>query len=282
MAKETYYFQHDYNARNDRKIAALITDYKSSGYGIFQAIVEMMHEEGDHLEYDELTFIAIAKDLNESPEYIKEVIESCIKKYKLFFIDEDTITSNRVKRNLDERVKKGNVKSEAGRLGGIRSGESRRKDNSSKQNEAVLQADEAHLEANEQKERKGKEIKEKVEEGAPPVISKAHIETSLVGRMKTIWKKSNPNYQDDETYDSPALLLLAYKIAKSKNWAQADVLNGKMEDCLATWERVVHFIRDSDFYRKLEISMIEKKWSGLHQTITATSQKAIQPKRMVI
>lgn len=101
--KETYYFSHDYNARNDRKIAALVKDYKSSGYGIFWATCEMMHEEGGELEMDDITYSAISKDLNEKVEYVKIVIEKCITSYKLFRINDLKLNSSRVERNLNKR-----------------------------------------------------------------------------------------------------------------------------------------------------------------------------------
>lgn len=158
------YFSHDYNARNDRKIAALVRDYKSSGYGIFWSTCEMMHEEGDRLEYDDITFDAIADDLKESPEFIKEVLDKCISKFKLFIMDENKLSSNRVKKNLNEREFKKNIKAEAGRLGGIKSGESRRNENKLKQNEALLEADEAPdevlLEATKQNKVKESKVKE--------------------------------------------------------------------------------------------------------------------------
>lgn len=157
------YFSHDYNARNDRKIAALVREYKSSGYGIFWSTCEMMHEEGDMLDYDDITFNAIADDLKETPELIKEVLDKCISKFKLFIKEDNIISSNRVKKNLNERETKKNIKAEAGRLGGIKSGESRRGVNKLKKNEAVLKANEANgeasLKANELKESKVKESK---------------------------------------------------------------------------------------------------------------------------
>ena len=132
------YFSHDYNARHDRKITALVKEYKSSGYGIFWATCELMHEEGDRLDYDEITFGAIAKDLNESEEFIQEVIDKCISKFRLFSKQESKLTSSRVKQNLSGREAKRSKKQAAGKLGGIKSGESRR----SKQNEALLEANE--------------------------------------------------------------------------------------------------------------------------------------------
>jgi len=161
MAKDTYYFSHDYNARNDKKISALVRDFKSSGYGIFWATCEMMHEEGGMLEFDELTVDAIARDINETPELVKEVIGMCIEKYKLFIKDDILLKSSRVHRNLETKNEKKSVKAEAGRLGGIKSGESRRNKELTKQNEAVLQ-DASSIEPNESKvkEIKGNESKE--------------------------------------------------------------------------------------------------------------------------
>lgn len=158
------YFSHDYNARNDRKIAALVREYKSAGYGIFWSTCEMMHEEGDKLEYEDITFEAIADDLKEKPEFIKEVLDKCISKFKLFTRDNNVLSSNRVKKNLNKRECEKNIKAESGRKGGIKSGESRRNENKSKQNEAPLEADEAadeaSLEATKQKKVKESKVKE--------------------------------------------------------------------------------------------------------------------------
>ncbi len=152
MAKE--YFSHDYNARNDRKIAALVKDYKAAGYGIFWATCEMMHESNNLLQLDKFTVTAIAKDLNEDEPFVKEVLDACVMEYELFSKQDEAmleankaktiLASSRVMRNLEDRNHKKEVRVEAGRIGGIKSGESRR----TKQNEA-----------NEPKERKGKENK---------------------------------------------------------------------------------------------------------------------------
>ena len=159
MAKENkYYFSHDYNARNDRKIASLVKDYKAAGYGIYWCTAEMMHEEGGSLDFDEITFAAIAKDLNETVEVIEAVLQACVAKYKLLQLVENRLVSNRVKENLSDSLSRKQRKIEAGRKGSIKSGESRRYDKAKnelpKQNEAVLQAQRSELEANEPKERK--------------------------------------------------------------------------------------------------------------------------------
>lgn len=167
MAKDTYYFSHDYNARNDRKIAALVKDYKSSGYGIFWATCEMMHEEGGSIEFDDLTIDAIAKDMNEDSTIVSEIINKCVDKYRLFTKQNEAesfasmLRSSRIERNLIGKNEKKEIKANAGRLGGIKSGESRRNNNLLKQNEALLQP----ASSNEPKESKVKESKENIIQG---------------------------------------------------------------------------------------------------------------------
>lgn len=163
MAKDTYYFSHDYNARNDKKISALVCEFKAAGYGIFWATCEMMHEEGGKLEFDELTIKAIAKDINEESEFVKTVIEKCIEKFKLFTKQGILLQSNRVARNLESKNEKKYKKAEAGRLGGIKSGESRRNVNNSEAKRSNASSNEPNK--IKVKESKGKEIKGKEKKG---------------------------------------------------------------------------------------------------------------------
>ena len=45
--KETFYFSHDYNARNDDKILELRDKYQNEGYAVYFYILETMAERGD-------------------------------------------------------------------------------------------------------------------------------------------------------------------------------------------------------------------------------------------
>ncbi len=117
MAKDSYYFPHDYNARNDRKIAALIQKHKAAGYGVFWITCEMMHEEDGNIEFDDITFGAIAKDSNESVEFVKMVISDCTKEFKLFKMEDDIVISGRVSRNLEKKQMVSNSRAIAGKAG---------------------------------------------------------------------------------------------------------------------------------------------------------------------
>jgi uncharacterized phage protein (TIGR02220 family) len=154
--KEVYYFSHDSNAHRDPKCSALISDFGSAGYGLYWAIVEILHEQGGKIEKFPKLFEGLSFQFQTPKEAVMKQIEAMIKDYKLLKEDENYIWSDRVLRNLEQRRVKYQVKSEAGRIGGLRSGEKRR----TKQNEAVLEANE-RIEA---KERKGKESKVKERE----------------------------------------------------------------------------------------------------------------------
>lgn len=115
MAKDSYYFPHDYNARNDRKVAALIQKHKSAGYGVFWITCEMMHEEDGSIEFDEITFGAIAKDANEDVNFVKSVITDCVTEFKLYKREDDIVVSGRVSRNLEHRREISRSRSNAGK-----------------------------------------------------------------------------------------------------------------------------------------------------------------------
>lgn len=182
MAKDTYYFSHDYNARNDKKISALVRDFKSSGYGIYWCTAEMMHEEGGEMELDDLTVSAIAKDLNEDFELVKSVIEKCIS-YKLFFlVDDNKLTANRVKRNLDKRKEISNIRSEAGKNGAI----AKQKKAIAKQKLPNAEQEQAIVQQNQAKERKGKERNNTEEEEEGPEIQIVGTDLA-VSTARLVW-----------------------------------------------------------------------------------------------
>lgn len=154
--KDSFYFPHDVNALHDPKISALVKDFGMEGYGIYWAIIEILHDQKDgKLEKFPKLFEGLAFQFKIKNEALLEAIEAMLKQYFLLQEDENYIWSDRVHRNLQERKMKYQCKVEAGRLGGIKSGISRSKDN---KNEALLEANEALLEANELKKRKEKKI----------------------------------------------------------------------------------------------------------------------------
>jgi uncharacterized protein YdaU (DUF1376 family) len=71
--KETFYFSHDYHARDDEKITKMIQKCGIEGYGIFWMLVEKLYEEGGLLDKD---YGSLAFALRTDSERIAKVVES--------------------------------------------------------------------------------------------------------------------------------------------------------------------------------------------------------------
>jgi hypothetical protein len=97
--KETYYFTHDYNARNDHKIKKLIANHGFQGYGLFWAIIEDLYNNDNRLHFDCET---IAFDLRTT----KEVVCSIINDFGLFIVDGEFFGSISVEKRINARNSK--------------------------------------------------------------------------------------------------------------------------------------------------------------------------------
>jgi len=135
MPKDTFYFSHDYNVRNDEKIKRLIRKHGMQGYGVFWAIIEDLYNNANALRTD---YDGIAYDLRSD----SEIVASVINDFDLFVFNGDFFGSNSVQERLDQR----NSKSESARKSASYRWE----------NANALQT---QSEGNAKKERKGKEIK---------------------------------------------------------------------------------------------------------------------------
>jgi len=147
--KQTYYFPHDYHARHDPKLAALISKFGYVGYGWWWSFIELLHEQGGKIEKFPQMYAGLAHELKQNEAELKQLISASINDFCLLKEDATHLWSDRVIGNMEELLRKRTQKAVAGRLGGIISGQKRSK---TKQNEAPL-------EANEQKESKVKESK---------------------------------------------------------------------------------------------------------------------------
>lgn len=85
MPKDSYYFKHDSNARNDPKIRALIQKYGLEGYGRFWIIIEILRESSKYkIETEEYMWYALAEQMHCTIENAQLFIKDCIEKFKLF------------------------------------------------------------------------------------------------------------------------------------------------------------------------------------------------------
>lgn len=141
--KETFYFSHDYNARNDWKLVKVMMKYWVTGIGVYWCIIEMLYEEWWYLnvnEYERITF-----ELRTQENIVKWVVED----FWLFKQDKKNFWSNSILDRLKERQEKSDK---------ARESIQKRWDKKKKENTNVLQT---NYDSNTIKERKRKEIKEK-------------------------------------------------------------------------------------------------------------------------
>lgn len=108
MAKETFYFSHDANARHDVKIQALMYDYGMKGYGLYWTVVEMLRqEETFKLPKKKLTWNALAMQMHSKidsdvdAKFMQKFCEDCIE-YELFQEDDGQFWSQSLLSRMDK------------------------------------------------------------------------------------------------------------------------------------------------------------------------------------
>lgn len=170
MAKDTYYFSHDVNASNDPKIIVMKELCGVISYAWWWILIEQLAAQEEYkLPMDKITFtglgIAFGMKQNEAiassneaklstakqaEAYVNLLINECelLETDGEFFWSPSLLRRNLLRKKKQEEVSK--KRSEAGRLGGLKSGKARSK------TKQMLEANEAN-EANEAigKERKG-------------------------------------------------------------------------------------------------------------------------------
>jgi hypothetical protein len=99
MAKETFYFSHDYNARNDCKIKKLLYKKGMAGYGLFWAIVEDLYNNDNKIPLD---YETMSYDFRCDVDILKSIIND----FDLFEIDGGFFGSISVQSRLDARGEK--------------------------------------------------------------------------------------------------------------------------------------------------------------------------------
>lgn len=120
MAKDTLWFPHDYNARADEKTAELIIQHKATGYGVFQIITEILHEEDDsRIEYEEKKLKRLAATCGLPYEDFKAIIDDCIHTHEVWILEDGYFFSDRVIRNKADRERIRQIRVENGRRGGV-------------------------------------------------------------------------------------------------------------------------------------------------------------------
>jgi hypothetical protein len=109
--KNTFFFSHDFGARNDPKMQNLMMEHGCEGIGVYWCIVEQMYEQGGQLPLSSCK--SIAYTLHVSCDFVKSVIND----FLLFDNDGDVFWSESVKSRLDKRTEISEKRREAGKKG---------------------------------------------------------------------------------------------------------------------------------------------------------------------
>lgn len=216
MAKDTFYFSHDYNTRNDEKIKFLIRKHGMQGYGIFWAIIEDLYNNANALRTD---YDGIAYDLRVQSEVVKSIITD----FDLFVFDGDCFGSLSVQNRIDERDSKS-----------IKARESAHK------RWTNANAMQSQCEGNAIKERKGKEIKEKKESKVKERRATHLFEESVLSDLfqfknafvGTAYESANFEYYQEiiGSWAKSKAEKKADWIAAARNWMARDLRDGKFID----------------------------------------------------
>lgn len=105
--KESYFFSHDYNARQDPKMQEVLMDYGVAGIGIYWCIIEQLYEQGGRMPLSSIK--AIAFTLHANIEDVQGIIDNS----GLFENDGVEFWSPSVSRRLETRKTTSEKKSKA-------------------------------------------------------------------------------------------------------------------------------------------------------------------------
>ena len=214
MSKDTFYFSHDYNSRNDEKIKFLLRKHGFNGYGLFWAIIEDLYNNANALRTD---YEGIAYDFRVDVS----LIESIIKDFDLFVFEGDTFGSLSVQKRIDERDSKS-----------VKARESAHK------RWTNANAMQSQCEGNAIKESKGKEIKEKkvIKGKVLPILFRDSIyndiEVFSASFLGTQYEGANFNfyYEKVKNWSDSKNNKKVDWIATAKNWMADDMANNKFID----------------------------------------------------
>ena len=214
MSKDTFYFSHDYNSRNDEKIKFLLRKHGFNGYGLFWAIIEDLYNNANALRTD---YEGIAYDFRVDVS----LIESIIKDFDLFVFEADTFGSLSVQKRIDERDSKS-----------VKARESAHK------RWTNANAMQSQCEGNAIKESKGKEIKEKkvIKVKDLPILFRDSIYNDIIvfsaSFLGTQYEGANFNfyYEKVKNWSDSKNNKKVDWIATAKNWMADDMANNKFID----------------------------------------------------
>ena len=105
--KDTFFFPHDFGARNDPKLLSLMESHGVGGIGVFWCIIEQIYEQGGTLPLSSCKSVAFALHVD------CKIIEDVVLNHGLFQNDGKMFWSESVNNRLDKRKDIANKRKEA-------------------------------------------------------------------------------------------------------------------------------------------------------------------------
>ncbi len=111
--KETFYFSHDYNTRDDEKIMNMLADMWMEWYGLYWTLIETLVQNNWTIKLDSIKWLWYKLRCDNT------LITQLLHNYNLFIIDEEKwiFYNKRLLTHLDKRQELKDRKSEAGKKG---------------------------------------------------------------------------------------------------------------------------------------------------------------------
>jgi hypothetical protein len=213
--KDTFFFTHDFGARNDPKLQNVLMEHGCEGLGVFWCIVEMIYEQGGNLPLSNCKSIAFALHVD------SKIVERVIKEFDLFENDGVVFWSKSINSRLEKRADIAEKRKKAA----ASSWESRR----AKQMQSNHNANAMGCNAIKEKERKEKERKENTS------LNKEDKKVETAKRFTPPSIDEVKSYISEKGYSVDAESFVAFYT--SKNWF---VGKNKMKDwraAVVTWEK---------------------------------------------
>jgi hypothetical protein len=197
VSKQTFYFSHDYGARNDPRLTKVLMKLGQAGKGVYWDLIEMLYEQGGKLMIEEIESYAFALRTDAGS------INSLIKDFGLFNDDGQVFWSESVLKRLTIRSEKSQKAAESANKRWKKPGDN-------------ANAMQTHSEGNAIKENKGN--KNKGKGFSPPSVDEVKKYFADNGYTEASAKRAFDHYSSGDWHDTNGNKVVNWKQKLRTNW----------------------------------------------------------------
>ena len=103
-------------------------------------------------------------------------------------------------------------------------------------------------------------------------VGENFITPYLTKRIAEIFYKFNPNDMPDDSEDLRSCLTISRKIEMAKHWGSGSSLNGKMEETIAEWEKILDHIQTKEFFKRFSLKNISNQFQSVWKSYISENQ----------